>query len=330
MKKIIKYALIAGFAALFTGCATTTTVTTYSLPNVDSKGSLIYVNYINNDRHNMKEKIERKLVNTRIFNKPFFQLTDKPSEADIVISGSLGQLNSSISRYDSGRKENICPPKNSYDVIFRKQVFPESKAYNRSYANKYSHRDYVKATCKTRPVYCMRKTYDVTFFGEIIKDNKVTKRMSFTARDYSDTCSNHLGDMSNALNNLTEALSTSVVNYFTPKKEFISVKFMEDLQYSYKDSKILDLQENFIDLVDNYKYEAAIKVSQEIKKLTFNEDYVPFYNEGLIYESKGKLDLAEKEYQNALKLDFKGMDQALIEESLNRVSSTKFTKSKIQ
>lgn len=336
IRKVVVNLLSIGTILLASGCSSKAQIVTYSLPEINTKNQTIAIEPFGYDNLNIKSSLEYELNNTYINGLKYFSLTNNFNTANILIKGSLSGIDQSFRKYDSYNVEEICftedrrrndyyNDRDNYNSNYRNQ--PDNyNNYNRNYnyqQNNRNPRD-EKITCYKKPITCFETTYAATLYVDITQHN-FNKRYSFSATETRDTCSGY-NYQNDYISSIRDSLVSQLANVLKPVKNVQYIEFKEDLFGKYN-SKINNLQEDFISFTKNGEWDRALFVNNQIKNLTSNNDFVPFYNEGLIFESKNQLTEAKNSYSKALNLNSSDNDKYLINSSLNRVNDSLLKKS---
>lgn len=326
MKNLCTGLLLVG-SLFISGCSSKAQIVTYSAPEINTKNQTISILPFDYDRLGVKSALEYDMNNTYVNGIKYFSLTSNPNLANIVITGSLSDLNQSYYEYQSNMTEEVCyrddhRDRNGYNYNnnysnrgYNTNNYNNAYSYNGNYRNGDYREDKVK--CYKKPIICLQTTYSATLYVDI-KQGGLLQKESFSASQMIDSCNNYSNDH---IALLRDSLAEQLSNMLKPVKNVYYVEYKEDLFGKYN-SQVNDLQDNFISLTKNSDFNRALFLNNQIKNLTGNIDFVPFYNEGLIYESLNKLNEAKNSYLKALSLDSTPNDKALINSCLNRVSDS--------
>lgn len=331
IRKVVVNLLSIGTIFLASGCSSKAQIVTYSIPEINTKNQTIAIEPFDYDNLNIKSTLEYDLNNTYINGTKYFSLTNNFNSANILIKGSLSGINQSFRKYDSYHVEEICftedrrrndyyNDRDNYNSNYRNQQDSHNN-YNRNSNYQQNDRNYrnEKITCYKKPITCFETTYAATLYVDIIQHN-YNKRYSFSATETRDTCSGY-NYQNDYISDIRDSLAGQLANVLKPVKNVQYIEFKEDLYGKYN-SQINNLQEDFISFTKNGEWDRALFVNNQIKNLTSNSDFVPFYNEGLIFESKNQLTEAKNSYSKALNLNSSDNDKYLINSSLNRVNDS--------
>ncbi len=320
MKNLCTGLLLVG-SLLISGCSSKAQIVTYSAPEINTKNQTISILPFGYDRLGVKSALEYDMNNTYINGTKYFSLTNNPSLANIVISGTVSDLNQSFYEYQSNMTEEVCYKDEyrdrggyNYNNNYSNHGY-NSNNYNSNYRNGNYRED--RVTCYKKPIRCLQTTYSATLYVDI-QQGGYLKKESFSASEMIDTCSNYSNDYIATIRN---SLAGQLANMLKPVRNVYYIEYKKELYGKYS-SQVTNLQEDFISLTKDSDLNRALFVNNQIKDLTGNIDFVPFYNEGLILESKNQLKEAKDSYLKALNLESSPSDRALINSCLNRISDS--------
>lgn len=285
---------------IFSGCAQRVKVRALEPAEIDraTVTKKIAITDFKNDYVGLRGKIEAKLANQKIDNKPFFTLISR-SDIDKVI-GEQKLQNSGL--VDTSTVVDVGNLLGAQAII--------SGDVGRATSNDtYYYEERLRCAdteCKKFSVYRVGCTKRVVGLSAQIRMVDVAKGDII----YADTMSKsaeyrHCRDDGNAIpstdmaaQNLANIISSNFVYKLTPHYRYFDVVLLEDpdLDYTDKQEELLD---NSLEYIKLKRYAKAEKLLMDLIDSTAQQSYVAFYNLGVVKEAQGDYVKAEEYYKMA-------------------------------
>lgn len=292
MKSLIHIFLIVVLIPLITACSSKKlTVKTLHPSQIEKeKIHTIKVDRLYNDDVNQTASLENKIANKIVDNQKVFTLKYDIFGTDAVLMGEV--MNSSI----------------NFETYYEKEI-----DYSRCRYYKYDEKRRTKNCIEyaIRYIPCENRTYNVTTNIKLIKpiNNSVIFSKIYDKSSHENICFDHSysirmgfsSDKYRINSQIANEIADDVIDDISPHYVYFNINIIEELDdknplYS-KEQKIRF--ENIIDLIENKNLENARNQLEILDKELNSKSFEVIYNLALIYEANGKLEIANKLYNQA-------------------------------
>ncbi|WP_457744176.1 CsgG/HfaB family protein [Sulfurimonas sp.] len=300
MNKILVFLLAAFVSLFYTSCAQKVGFKVLVPAQIDRMSTVkkIAVSDFSDDRVGLSRKIEAKLSNFRIKDKPFFT---------VVSRNDLNKIISEQKLQNSGLVDN----KNIVKVgeligaqaIISGNVSPATSQDSRFYEERVRCANSKCTKLESYTVRCIKRVFGLSAELRVVD---ITKGDIIYAQNLSKSSSyKHCIDDSRALPSremaaqaLAERIASDFTYKLTPHYQYLNVSLLDDPDLDYTDSqeKLLKISLKYI---EQGRYDKAEKFLMDLIDSTNAKSYVAFYDLGVIKEAQGKYKEAKEYYQYA-------------------------------
>lgn len=293
--------LALSIVSLISGCAQKVMVKSLEPAEISgaSHTKKVAVTPFINDSVNLSDKIEASISNQKIDDNPFFTVVNR-SDLNKIIAEQRIQSSGLLSEKTAVKVGNLL----GVQAIISGSV-----------NNPTSHDDYYsegrtkckgKDNCYDYTVSCQKRTVGLSAqvrminvsTGGIIYANNLSREESW---HHCSDSSGGLPSKEAAAGTFSKSIADDFAHRLTPHYRYVAVTLLEkpDLKYSNEQEKLLENSLLYIKQSRDDKAEALLR---KLMETTNSQSYVPFYNLGVIYESRGLFNEAQEYYNQSDKL----------------------------
>ena len=296
--KVVFFSVI--LTMFFSGCAQKVAMKALEPAQIDrvSDTKKITVTNFTNDRVGLSNKIEADLARFKIDNKKYFTLVSR-NDFDKIIKEQQIQ--------NSG----LVDPSKAVEVgqLIGAQAIISGNVATPSSQDSYFYEKRAKCVdkkCKELVYYkvrCMKRAISLSSeirIVDVTKGDIIFADTLFKSSEYK-----HCSDDSRALpstqsvaQQLADAMAREFSYKLTPHYRHFSVALLEDPDLDYNDAQE-ELLEVSLEYIEQSRYDKAENLLIRLVDSTDSQSYVPFYNLGVISESRGKYKEAKEYYSYA-------------------------------
>ena len=292
-----RFIFVPAVLFLLSGCAQKMQVRVLQPAEVASASKVkkIAVSEFKNDRVNLSSKIEAKLFEYKLDDKPYFNVVSR-QDLDKVLEEQKMQ-NSGI--FDPSTVVEVGNLTGADAIIAGDVSSPSHEDTN--FFETRTKCD--KEKCWEIKVGCLKRVFSLTSEvrlidakkGDVIFADTVTKNSSY--KHCSDD-SNALFSQNMAAQVLAEEIADSFVYKLLPHYAYFSVELLDegDIEYSDAQKKLL---KSALLYIEQNRLDKAESLLLELIDWTAQKSYVPIYDLGVIKEAQGKLQEAKELYYKA-------------------------------
>ena len=306
---------------LLTGCAQKVTVKALEPAEINGAADtkLIAVTPFHQDRVNLADKIEASISKQRIDGKPYFTVINR-TDINKVIKEQKLQNSGLIDESTAVEVGNLVSAQaiisGSVDQPTLHDDFyyvERTKCKGKGDARKCWK---VKVSCQKRTVALSAqiRMINVTTGSIIYADNVHRQRQWRRCADDTNT----LPSKQAAALSLANAIAYNFAYKLTPHYRSISVTLLEDPDLDYSDYQER-LLENALLYIEHSRDDKAEQLLRRLLESTASQSYVPFYNLGVIYESRRNFTEAQHYYKAADDLTIEPVEE--INLAVNRIQT---------
>lgn len=314
MKNLFQIFLILFLSYFISGCSSKKlTVRTLHPSKIEKeKINTIVVERFRNDDVNQTISLENKIANKIVDNKRVFTLKNDIFGTDAIITGEV--LNSSVNVH----------------TYYKNEI-----DYSRCRFYRYDEKNRTKHCIEyaIRYIPCENRTYNVTTNLQIIKpiNNSIIFSKTYDKSSYDNICYDrpYIPHMSLSSNNnyrinsqIADEIASDIIDDISPHYVYFNINIIEELDdenplYT-KEQK--NRFENIVNLIEDTNLDIAKTHLETLDKELNGKSFEVIYNLALIYEAYGKLEIANKLYNQAktLTLNIEYLD--LINYGINRTT----------
>ncbi len=327
-----KYALIAltGIIGIsFLGCSAKKVTIKAQLPaEIDTltKKRDLAVLPFKNDNVNFSGRLETKLANVRVNNKPYFKVVNRDR-----IGSVLKEL-----RFQSsdlvGNKAAKLGKLAGAQVLITGNVKTSKKdgSYKKPEERCASYTKHGCAYYKT--VYVTCQTASATFNASInaidVNSGQVVDAVDITKNYQADSCKDggffgigKIKTSNEALNDLADEASTEYVNRVAPHYVIMRVELMDKVKSVDLNDRQEKMFNNALTYIEHGRIKKAEHILKKLNEQTNEQSYEVAYDLGLVEEALGKLKEAQAAYNLADKIitDTGAEPSELVDHAIKRI-----------
>jgi curli biogenesis system outer membrane secretion channel CsgG len=327
-----KYALIAltGIIGIsFLGCSAKKVTIKAQLPaEIDTltKKRDLAVLPFKNDNVNFSGRLETKLANVRVNNKPYFKVVNRDR-----IGSVLKEL-----RFQSsdlvGNKAAKLGKLAGAQVLITGNVKTSKKdgSYKKPEERCASYTKHGCAYYKT--VYVTCQTASATFNASInaidVNSGQVVDAVDITKNYQADSCKDggffgigKIKTSNEALNDLADEASTEYVNRVAPHYVIMRVELMDKVKSVDLNDRQEKMFNNALTYIEHGRIKKAEHILKKLNEQTNEQSYEVAYDLGLVEEALGKLKEAQAAYNLADKIitDTGAEPSELVDHAIERI-----------
>ena len=319
MKNLFSIILLTLISFILTGCSgKKLTVRTLHPSQIENeKINSVKIERFRNDDVNQTLSLENKIANKIVDNKRVFTIKNDIFGTDGIITGEV--LNSSV----------------EYEPFYRSEI-----DYSRCRFYRYDEKSKTKHCIEyvIRYIPCDNITYNVTTNVQIFKpvSNNLIFSKTYDKSSYDSICYDrpyyyptyplpHMrisSDKYRVNSQIANDIANDIIDDISPHYVYFNINIIEELDdenpiYT-KDQK--NRFENIVNLIEDTNLDIAKSGLETLDKELNGKSFEVIYNLALIYEAYGKLEIANKLYNQAkaLTLNIEYLD--LINYGINRTT----------
>ena len=311
MKSLLNIFLIIGFIPFITACSSKKlTVRTLHPSQIEKeKIHTIKVDRLHNDDVNQTISLENKIANKIVDNQKVFTLKYDIFGTDAILTGEV--MNSSV----------------NFETYYKNEI-----DYSRCRYYKYDEKRKTKNCIEyaIRYIPCENRIYNVTTNIKIIKpvNNSVIFSKTYDKSSHENICFDHpypfrmrfSQDKYRINSQIANEIADDIIDDISPHYVYFNINIIEELDdknplYS-KEQKVRF--ENIVNLIENINLDIAKTQLEILNKELDGKSFEVIYNLALVYEANGKLEIANKLYNQAQLLTLNVDYLDLINYGINR------------
>jgi curli biogenesis system outer membrane secretion channel CsgG len=329
MKKYALMALTGIIGISFLGCSAKKVTIKAQLPaEIDTltKKRDLAVLPFKNDNVNFSGRLETKLANVRVNNKPYFKVVNRDR-----IGSVLKEL-----RFQSsdlvGNKAAKLGKLAGAQVLITGNVKTSKKdgSYKKPEERCASYTKHGCAYYKT--VYVTCQTASATFNASInaidVNSGQVVDAVDITKNYQADSCKDggffgigKIKTSNEALNDLADEASTEYVNRVAPHYVIMRVELMDKVKSVDLNDRQEKMFNNALTYIEHGRIKKAEHILKKLNEQTNEQSYEVAYDLGLVEEALGKLKEAQAAYNLADKIitDTGAEPSELVDHAIERI-----------
>ena len=346
MKKTLFFSLSAIVAVTFLGCSAKTVKVNAQLPaesDALTKRKDLAVLPFKGDNINFTGRLESKLANVKINEKPYFKVISR-DKLDKVLSELKLQSSDLV-----GKKAAKFGKLAGAKVIITGNV--KTSASNGSYKKPVevcASYDKKGKCLYYKTVYKTCKTADASLNASInaidVNTARIVDAVNISKKYHGDSCEDTgislfgLGSTKKfksaqiALNELADEAANDYVKRVAPHYEILSVELIDKVKSVDLTDKQEKMFENALKYIEHGRVEKAEYILKRLNEETGEKSYEIAYNLGVVKEALGKLDEAKAAYQLADRIITENAEEPneLVDRALQRIQDLINKKEKLK
>jgi len=293
----LKIIALLSTSVLFSACSTTTQIQYLEPSTIPQAAKLkqIAVNDFKNDSIGLTGKIESKLNQTTLNNKPYFTVLDRKNIQQLLNEQKL-------------QHSGLTNEQNSVQLgeLIGAQAFVTGEITSQNYQDHWVRKkrsECVDKKCKEHRDYyvrCMNRTISLSANIQVlaVENSQIIYSDSLSRSDTWERCSdrnNQLPSTAATWQSYADSIAREFVNKIAPKYVYKKITLLEDPDIKYSDLQE-DALENGIKFVESGRLDKANAIFSQLVFDTQSLSYVATYNLGVVKEAQGEYQEAKKLY----------------------------------
>lgn len=317
--KALSFLFVGLSIAQLTGCATTTRIQYLEPAQIEqaAKYKRVAVNAFKNDSVGLGGKIETKLSQKNVENKPYFTVLNR-QDFDKILKEQKLQYSGLTDEKDVVKVGELI----GAQAFITGEVSSTSSQDSRYFAERYECLDKKCDKVRTYVVPCKKRTVSMSANVKIIdiQTSSVVYSNSYSPSGNWSTCmdrSRPLPTAASVWQRQADQIAADFISKLAPRYVYKNIELLDEPDIDYNDNE-KQLLKGGIAFVEAHRMDKADQIFSQLVYQTKSLSYVAAYNLGVVKEATGDYKEAKKLYTLADNLQKEPVDA--INKAINRIN----------